>query len=94
MASSSFTAGCYEALGDEKVASASESADNKCCIGDEDAVDILMSLREGAMRVGLPSDAVAICDVNDHHTSKESAVWHCSCMLGPLLEEKPHSIPS
>ena len=57
----SLIAGCYEALGDEKVASASESAENECCIRDEDAVDILMSLREGAMRVGLPSDAVAIC---------------------------------
>ena len=55
------TAGCYEALGDEKVASASESADNECCIGDEDAVDILMSLRGGAMRVSLTSDAVAVC---------------------------------
>ena len=54
------TAGCYEALGDEKVASASESADNECCIGDGDAVDILMSLKDGAMRVGLPSDAVAV----------------------------------
>ena len=54
------TAGCYEALGDEKVASASESADTECCIGDEDAVDILMSLRGGAMQVGLPSGAVAV----------------------------------
>ncbi len=71
------TAGCSEALGDEKVASASEFADNECCIGDEDAVDILMSLRDGGMQVGLPSDAVAVCVAQIVITS---AAWHCTCV--------------
>ena len=70
------TAGCSEALGDEK-ASASELADNECCIGDEDAVDILMSLRDGGMQVGLPSDAVAVCVAQIVITS---AAWRCTCV--------------
>ena len=69
-------AGCSEALGDEK-ASASELADNECCIGDEDAVDILMSLRDGGMQVGLPSDAVAVCVAQIVITS---AAWRCTCV--------------